>query len=207
MEKVGSNKFFSEFSDISLLKLSAFLHDIGKVRAELKNKKFLNHEIIGAEIVRDRLQNNLLFGKRSLKFVTTIIKNHLTIFRLYYLFKSKDLSNKDLNFFWYKNKDIAVYIFIHTLSDAYGTSEDDEFLEKIREFIIYLQTYYLDVYQKEVVEEPLLSGNEIMDIFKLSPSKKIGYLKEKLIEAQIEGSVRNKEQAVGYLSSLIGEPK
>ncbi|MCG2687056.1 HD domain-containing protein [Candidatus Parcubacteria bacterium] len=49
---------------------------------------------------------------------------------------------------------------------------------------------------------PLLSGNEIMQILKLKPGKKIGQIKNKIREKQLDGQIKNKKQAKGYVSML-----
>ncbi len=72
----------------------------------------------------------------------------------------------------------------------------------MEEFILYLQDYYFNRYKKEIVEEPLLTGKEIMDILGLKPSPKVGGIKNMLIKAQIEGIVKTKEQAINFVRSL-----
>jgi len=181
------------------MKLSAFFHDVGK--AFTNNKTFFGHEEKGAQIFK-KIGKELSLGKEATLFVSKLIKHHLDIFRLLELYMGKNLSNKDLNFFWYENKNYAVYLFILTLSDAYATSEDNTYFEKLREFIIYLQIYYFDVYTKNIIEEPLLSGKEIMDILGLKPSPEVGVVKKKLQKAQIEGAVKTKQEAIAFIKSL-----
>ena len=65
-----------------------------------------------------------------------------------------------------------------------------------------MQDYYFNVYTKEIIENPLLSGKEIVEILDLKPSPKVGIIKEMLLEAQIEGVVRTKKQAVQFIKSI-----
>ncbi len=181
------------------MKFAALFHDIGKPFTN--NKTFLGHEEKGAQIFK-KIGRELSLGKESTLFVSRLIKHHLDIFRLFEVYTNKDLSNKDLNFFWYENKEHITYLFILTLADAYATSENESYFEKLREFIIYLQFYYFDVYKKEIVEEPLLSGKEIMNILGLKPSPEIGKMKKRLLEAQIEGIVKTKKDAISFIKSL-----
>ncbi|WP_293448696.1 hypothetical protein [Persephonella sp.] len=110
--------------------------------------------------------------------------------------------SEEINLFWYENKDIAGHLFILTLSDIYGTSEDDQFLNKIRLFIIYLQEYYFDFYTKNIVEELLLSGKEIIEILGISPSPLVGKIKKELLKQQIKGEIKTKDQAISFIKSL-----
>ncbi len=65
-----------------------------------------------------------------------------------------------------------------------------------------MQEYYFNIYTKEIIEEPLLSGKEIMEILNLKPSPKVGKIKELLLKAQIEGKIKTKEEAVGFIKSI-----
>ncbi len=186
----------TEFNDITLLKLSAFFHDVGKI------KGIKNHELTGADIFEKSISKELSLGSRATKFVSRLIKHHLDVVKLYFLREeNKDIS-EEINFFWYENRDIAGHIFVLTLADIYGTSEDDQFLDKIKLFIIYLQEYYFDFYTKNIIEKPLLSGKEIMEILDLPQSPLIGRIKQQLLKKQIKGEIKTKDQAVSFIRSL-----
>ncbi|WP_457641014.1 HD domain-containing protein [Persephonella sp.] len=199
---MGKDTFLNEFSDITMLKLAAFFHDIGKPFTKKKKNKYLGHDEKGAEIFKKNISKELALGNRASKFISKLIKNHLSIIRLYFLYKNGNITSKDINFFWYENRDKVCHLFILTLSDVYGTSEDKYFFEKIKEFIIYLQSYYLDTYKKEIIEQPLLTGKEIMEILNIRPSPEIGKIKNKLIELQIEGKIKTKEEAIAFIKSV-----
>ncbi|WP_457642701.1 HD domain-containing protein [Persephonella sp.] len=197
---MGKRRFLTDFSDISLLKLSAFFHDIGKIRTV--KKRFKDRETAGSLIFRKEVSPELALGKKATEFVSRLIQHHLDVVRLFYLKKSGYLNRKQLNFFWYENKDIAVYLFVLTMADVYATSEDEEFLKEIRLFIIYLQEYYFDYYVANIVEEHLLSGKEIMEILGLSPSPAVGKVKDMLLRQQISGKIKSKEEAVDFIKSI-----
>jgi poly(A) polymerase len=198
---LGKKRFLTEFSDITLLKVAGFFHDIGKPYTRKEN--FLHHEKVGEKIFK-KIGKSLALGKEATEFVSGLILHHLDIFRLFLLHEEGNLNRERINTFWYENKNNAVYLFILSLADAYATSEDKYYFEKLREFIIYLQTYYFDVYLKEIVEEPLLSGREIMDILGLKPSPEVGKIKKLLLKEQIKGKIKNKEEAKMFVKYLRG---
>ncbi len=76
-------------------------------------------------------------------------------------------------------------------------------MQEITKFIWEIQNYYFNVYLKEVIEEPLLTGKEIMQILNLKPSPIVGEIKNKLLKAQLEGTIKTKEQAISFIKSLI----
>ncbi len=55
------------------------------------------------------------------------------------------------------------------------------------------------LHQKKKLPPPLLNGNEIMKLLKLSPSPQIGEIIEKLREAQLSGKIKKKNQAKNFL--------
>ncbi len=181
--------------------MAGFFHDIGKPYTRKEN--FLQHEKVGKDIFK-KIGKSLALGKEATEFVSELILHHLDVFRLFLLHEEGNLNRERINIFWYENKNNAVYLFILSLADAYATSEDEYYFEKLREFIIYLQTYYFDVYLKEIIEEPLLSGREIMDILGLKPSPEVGKIKKVLLKEQIAGRIKNKEEAKMFVKHLRG---
>ena len=148
------------------------------------------------------IANKLSLGQKAGKYVAQLIERHLDVFRLMQLKEAGELTNKDLNLFWFKNKHLIPHLFILSFADAYATSEDDEFLKRVKLFIIFLQEYFFDIYSKEIVEEPFISGKEIMNILNLSPSPIIGEIKKNLLKKQIAGEVKNKDEAIRFVKSF-----
>lgn len=68
--------------------------------------------------------------------------------------------------------------------------------------ILKLKKHFYESYKNKILENPLLSGNEIMSILNIKPSKKVGEIKEKLIYNQICGSIKTKEEAINFIKAL-----
>lgn len=200
-EKLGKQKFLAEFDDITLLKLVSFFHDIGKAFVEKRDGIFKGHDEEGSKIF-EKIAKEIFLGRKATAFCQKLIRNHLAISKLFFLKEEDDLSKQELNFFWYENKDIFPHLVLLTVSDSLATSEDKNFLDRLIDFIIYLQEYYKDVYRKEIVEEPLLTGDEIMKLLDLKPSKEVGIIKEKLLREQIAGNIKTKEEAINFVYSF-----
>jgi poly(A) polymerase len=201
IKKLGSLAFLTEFSDITMLKLASFFHDIGRIKEDRTTIE--KHQKLSEEVFFKEIAKPLSLGEKASKFAGRLIGNHLEVWKLYQLHLEGSLTPKYKNLFWYHNKDIAPHLFILTIADTKATFEDKYHFEKLKEFIIYLQAYYFDVYQKEIVEEPLLSGKEIMEILNIPPSKKIGEIKNKLLEYQLEGKIKTKEEAIKFIKALV----
>ena len=154
--------------------------------------------------LKNIFMNKLVLGNKATDFIIRLYESKEDIFKMFYLSEEKSLSDTEKNLFWYKNKDIAVYLFIFSLAKFYFLSKSKREIEKLKLFIIHLQAYYLDFYKKEIVEEPLLNGREIMDTLGLPSGKEIGYIKEKLLNEQLKGRIKNKEEALDFVKRFRG---
>ncbi len=201
IKNLGKKQFLTDFTDLTLLKLASFFHDIGKINGKVEDIE--NHQKSSKDIFLKEVSPKLSLGEKASKFVGDLIGKHLEVWKLYKLHLEGSLTNKDKNIFWFKNKDIATHLFLLTLADTKATYGDKYHFEKIKDFIIYLQAYYFDIYKKEIVEEPLLSGEEIMKILNIKPSKLVGEIKSKLLDYQLEGKIKTKEEAIQFIKSLV----
>jgi len=95
--------FFSEFTDVTLLKFTGFFHDIGKAYVPMKEGIFKQHDEKGIQIFKD-ISTELAFGKKAFRFCSKLIKNHLAISKLFFLKKLDSLTDKDLNFKSWRDK-------------------------------------------------------------------------------------------------------
>lgn len=106
--------------------------------------------------------------------------------------KNLDFYNTySLSYWWYRYKTVAVNVFLIHLS----LENEEEILKK-------LQNFYTAIYLKNVVEEAILSGKEIIEILNIPPSKEIGILKNELLKKQLTGQIRTKKQAISFIKNL-----
>lgn len=126
-------------------------------------------------------------------FCNNLIKGFQSLEKLF--INRENLKKEKLNLWLYKNKDILSYVFL-ILTSKINKKEAIDFIKKI-------QDYYFNIYQKQIREEPFLSGKEIIEIFNLKPSPLVGKLKDSLLKAQIKGKIKTKRQAVEYIKSLL----
>ena len=96
---------------------------------------------------------------------------------------------------------------IHALADARATRGPDageEFLEKHEEVVNAILWHHY--FSEEIVEPiPLLAGDEIMVETGLPEGPDIGRLKEALLEAQVEGTVQNVDEAKKFVRQHAAE--
>ncbi len=122
------------------------------------------------------------FGEDATKFV----KNTLEGYRLLKKLPLEDTAEKHRYL-----KRFSKYLYpIGVLSKIYG---DFERFAKI-----------LDFYNRwKSLSKPLLGGREIINLFGIKPSPLVGEILESLVLAQLEGKVRDKTQAVGFVKGFL----
>ncbi len=202
LKGIGEKEFLGEFSDLELLKFSALLHDIAKPHTfELRDGKatFYNHDKLGAQMSRDILKR-LRLGDDAIQFVSKLVEHHLRPFYLREAFKKGELTNRGKAKFWRDCGDIAGWLFLHAIADAFASGDDQEEISWLLKTIHELEDFRKRELSK-IPTEPLLSGDEIMEILGVGPGPKVGEIKRALEQAQWEGIVKTKEEAINFVKS------
>ena len=165
--------------------MAALLHDIGKPITQqiLPNKTtFIDHQHAGAEIAK-ALMKRLNFDKKTTDKVVTLVKKHMDpLFKL----KSKE---KNLRKYIRDVGDETIDAILDLArADELGRlppkSEIPELMkriEKIREAPIKIQ------------KEPVLKGNEIMEILGIKTGPIVGEAKDYLLDVQDGYATKKKE--------------
>jgi poly(A) polymerase len=193
-------------------KLGLLFHDIGKPKT-FKSKsetgdriRFTGHDAIGAKMtgkICKRLKLSIFPKKDPL---------HVDIEKLVFLVKNHMICvNKNLEKM--KLSTIEKYFFhpdkrggeLLTLSWADisatippGGNPDFTLFNKLISKLNEVKNVIFDK-QKEKMVPYLLDGNEIMKILNLTPSPKVGKIKQEIRELQLKGRLKTKKEAINWL--------
>lgn len=190
-------KIAAERSRMDLMKLGAFLHDIGKPLAKkrLHNKTvFYGHEKIGREITKD-ISGMLKLSTREKFALEKLIFWHL---RPGYLAEGNAPTPRAIFRFFRDAAEEGVAILLIGIADQRSTrgpltkGADRKHHEKVVMDLI-------DYYFKKQQEKPfvrLINGNDLIRKLKLKPSPIFAKILREIEEAQAEGSIKTKEQAL-----------
>ncbi|MGB9857855.1 MAG: HD domain-containing protein [Dictyoglomaceae bacterium] len=183
---------YSEFTKKELLKLAILLHDIGKEKAfsidEEGKVHYYGHENVGVLII-ENISERLRFSKKEKELLKKLIKFHL--YPAFILKDKKANRFKLLN----KLKEETIGTILLFLGDQLSIKPVEEIISFSHEI--------LDLYLEKKEIKPIISGDEIMKYFSLKPSPLIGRLKGVLLQAQQEGLVNSKEDALKFLENVL----
>jgi len=128
-----------------------------------------------------QILKNLNLGEKAEKFCINLINGFKQLEKVYQ-------GENAVNFFFYRYKEYKDYIFLLFLVKY----KDADFIKKIDD-------YYENLYKKEIIEEPLLTGEEIIKLLNIKPSPLVGKIKKELEKKQIEGVIKTKEEAIKFI--------
>lgn len=192
----------------ALTKLSLMFHDLGKpdTSAVQDNGKitFYGHQTAGAEKAAPVFAR-LRMSNRECEMLHLLIEEHL---RVGFYCNSHPPAPRLIYRFLCKLGDAAAMSCLHAVADARavrGPDAPEDFVRVHEETIglILRQRYFA----RELAEPtPLLTGEEIMAAAGLPSGPRIGELKELLLEAQVEGLVNTRDEAVEFIRCNAGIP-
>jgi tRNA nucleotidyltransferase/poly(A) polymerase len=176
-----------------LLKLTGYLHDVGKVPASSINPQtgeiwFKEHEDVGAEIVSKELEN-LRFSNEEVSYVSNLIKFHMRMPKGMGPKATRRLL-KDLhevNLSW---KDLVRL----RLADKAGNLREDvnRSISSAKELV---KKFWIELRRPKnlplSVKDLEVNGLDVMEILKIKPSPQVGKVLKELLELVLDDPDKN----------------
>lgn len=195
---------FGAQSRLAHLKFAGFLHDLGKFSTwtidEDGRHRFIKHDDVGAKMAKEFL-SHAKYSKKQIAYLTSMIKNHIYPSSV---MCAPEVNDKIMMRFVRKMTDDAIDIITLAKADrlsARGEAITDEIVKTNLNNLTRLQDFYLA--KKDTLNlEKLLTGEEIMDILNIQAGPQLGKFIKELTEAQINGDVVTKEDAVAFVKKL-----
>jgi len=198
---------FGGFRRLAHLKLSGFMHDIGKfscwtIEEDTGRHRFMKHEHIGAEMC-PKILCELKFSKKQIEYISSMIKYHIYPS---HIIATEGLSDKVKLRYIRKMENNVIDNIILAMSDrlsARGIAVTEEMVKNNISGLQELLDYYLDVKDTLKPLPKLLSGEEIMELTGLKASKELGELIDKLHDEQFNGNISTKQEAVDFIKQKV----
>ena len=168
-------------------RLAALYHDVGKALTrrfdpEVGRFRFLGHAEVGAEIARAAL-SWLRFPQEGVERVQALVRRHMD---------RPPEERKALRRFLLKRLPLLPDLLYLMAADRLGAKGVE------REAWILIDIFQ-EILEEPLPTKPLLSGEEVMALLRLSPGPEVGRALAALLEAQAEGRVKTPEEARAFL--------
>ncbi len=193
----------------TLLKLGALLHDVGKPQTRQQDEsgriRFLGHEQKGAAIAA-RILRRLRFSRQEIEWGATLVSQHL---RPLHLRQADTVTRRAVYRFFRDNGPTGVDVALLGLADCLGTlssaPDRTEWQRALDVTAMLLEAYFCQ--HGQVVSPPrLLGGHDLIAQFGLQPGPRLGELLEQIKEAQAEGRISTRQEALALAQKLLQDP-
>jgi len=199
IKKYLNEKLAYKRSRECLIKLALLYHDVGKPvekKVEDGKIKFWGHEKVSRDMVNKRAEELKLSNseKRSLE---NMVYYHL---RPGNLVEQEEITQKAAcRFFRHAGRDTPAIILL-SIADKYATAGElitKESMDKHKRILMKLLKRYF-VIQETVEPKKLINGDEIIKMLDIEPSPLVGKILEEVKILQMQGEIRNKQEALKF---------
>ena len=194
LENVIANSHQPTADNQLWLRWSALLHDIGKTKTKRWEPKvgwtFHNHNYVGCKMVPEIFRRLKLPMGAEMRYVQKMVELHMRPIAIADEEVTDSAVRRLLNDAGDDIDDLM------TLCEADITSKNEVrkklFLENFRMVRVKLADLQEKDYKRLL--QPVIDGNEIMEMFHLSPSREVGVLKQYLKDAVLDNRVENERE-------------
>jgi hypothetical protein len=183
-----------------LLYLAALYHDSAKPASQTQDEQgrlhAFGHEDLGAELVADRARA-LQFSTDEVTYLHTVVRQHM---RVHAIAQNAGRPSRRAIYHFYRDcretgPDLCLLSLADTLATYGATLPEAVFTREMEVCRVLLEALW-EKPDESVHPVALLNGNDLMDEFGLPPGPQIGKLLELLREAQAEGRITARAEAL-----------
>ena len=186
----------------TLLFLAALYHDIGKPETSKIDEngkiRFIQHEKIGADIIRKRAAS-LHLSNVEINRLEVIIKHHM---RPSLLSHEQDGPSKRAIYRFFRDTgEAGIDICLLSLADlkaTYGpTLSQERWSQQIETVRAFMEAWW-ETPSQHITPPPLINGRDLLNHLGIAPGPRIGEILEAIQEAQVEDKIHTRDEALVF---------
>jgi putative nucleotidyltransferase with HDIG domain len=186
-----------------VLKLAALLHDVAKPETRTVSDgriRFIGHDVRGGERAVE-VAHRLRLSARAARVLGRLVAHHL---RPMHLGHAPVLTRRARHRFFRDLGDEARDLLLLALADAAAVRGEPPLVVWSGPGGALLRTLMAGVGEEEraATVAPLVSGEDVMTAFGLSPGPEVGRLLARARQAQALGTIATRQQALDYLRRM-----
>ncbi len=176
------------------LRLTALLHDIGKPPTKRFDENtgwtFHGHEVVGARMAK-KILRRFKYSNDIINYVYKLISLHLRPMALV----GEEVTDSAVRRLIFLAGDDLDDLMILCKADI--TSKIEQKVKRYLKNYEYVLKRITEVEERDRIRnfQPPVDGNEIMELFNLTPGPKVGKIKKFILEAVLNGEVPNEHDA------------
>ena len=196
------------YTHAAVLRLAIIYHDVGKSVTKTVDEtgriRFFGHDIEGVRMANSACQR-LRLSAAETGLILAGVRHHMRLNLMLNAAKDGPPSPKAILRFFLNTKKYAADVLLIAMADSLascGPAVPHGWHKRFMGFCADLlhRTFYDP---NSLIPEPLLNGEEIMKLLGLEEGPIIGKLLRAIQEAQVEGRVQSKEDALEFAKNLL----
>lgn len=198
-----------------IVRWAAFFHDIGKPATVSFGQKrgeritFYNHDRTGRAIF-DKIAARLRMKKGDRDSIGRLIEMHMHPFHLSNVRRQGPLSLKALLKIYRKAGEDLAGLLVVAMADSLagqGEKKPENMEKELAELFGEIQQLCKAHIEPVLYGEKLLTGHDLIELFKLEPGPRFKQIFSALEVARVEGRVKSRDEALDWLHQYLEEGK